>query len=117
MNAVLMNKAPQSDPASWDLGEGQAMTLLIGPGARLLRVSEGRLWATHRQGDAGLLPTDTWLEPGDSLSVASGVVLVVEGWPAARFQLLVPPRACRSTWRRTVERFSGWLFSAKPQPA
>ena len=121
MNTHVMRKAQQSDPASWALAQGQAMTLPIGPGARLLRVSEGRVWATHLHGEPGLLPDDAWLGPGDSLPVESGAVLVVEGWPCARFQLLVPPRACGlRPWSALrvalLHRVMAWLC-AKPQLA
>ncbi len=122
MNTEVMNKTQQSDAASWALAQGQALTLPIGPGDRLLRVSEGRVWATRLHGEPGLLPADAWLEPGDSLQVESGAVLVVEGWPAARFQLLVPPRACAPrAWvvlatrlaTRLLNRLRAGLF-AKP---
>ena len=64
---------------------------------------------------------DLWLQAGDSLAVESGEQLLVEAWPSARFQLLVPPQACRTNWRTngrmTLGRISGWFSWAKPQPA
>ena len=118
MKIDIMNKAQQHDAAAWVLAQGQAMTLNIGPGARVLRVSAGRLWVTKGPAEADLLPEDAWLATGDSLPVEPGAVLVAEGWPAARFQLLVPPQACGSRRRASLgEAVSAWLFSAKPRLA
>ena len=118
MKTDLMNKAQQHDAATWVLAQGQAMTLNIGPGARVLRVSAGQMWVTKGRAEADLLPQDAWLAPGDSLPVESGAVLVAEGWPAARFQLLVPPQACGSRRRASLgQAVSAWLSSAKPRLA
>jgi hypothetical protein len=118
MKTCLMKKAQQHDAAAWVLGQGQAMTLSIGPGARVLRVSTGRLWVTKGRAEPDLLPEDSWLAPGDSLPLESGAVLVAEAWPAARFQLLVPPQACRSRRRASlVQILSAWLSSLRPRLA
>ena len=79
-----------SQHALWTLSQGQALSLSIGPGPRELSVTEGRLWLTTR-GQADLQPEDHWLEPGQSVQLASGSRVVMEAWPQAQFQLLVPP--------------------------
>lgn len=85
--------------ADWRLGRGEALKLPIGPGPRELKVLEGRVWLT-RDGRLNRPALDVWLEAGDSLTVPSGAELVLEAWPQARFQLLVPPLACPSLQRR-----------------
>lgn len=93
--------------AAWELTQGEAVRLPIGPGRRELRVLEGRVWATQ-QGALDLPSDDYWLSAGDALDLPSGAELVIEAWPTARFQLLVPPEAC-ATWkaRSRVSRPSG----------
>lgn len=106
------------DASTWTLDAGRARRLNIGPGARWLRVCTGRLWITRMQAVAADRQLeDVWLQAGDSLAVEAGEVLLVEAWPAARFQLLVPPQACHSTWHATLGRVSGWFSWAKPLPA
>jgi hypothetical protein len=94
-------KAP--DPAyastAWALEAGQALSLPIGPGARELRVLDGRVWLT-RQGRADRPAQDVWLQPGEAIILGSGERVVLEAWPRARFQLLVPPLACPEVWGR-----------------
>lgn len=87
--------------SDWRLSQGEALKLPIGPGARELKVLEGRVWLT-RDGRMNRPALDVWLEAGDSIAVPSGAELVLEGWPQARFQLLVPPRACSDVRRRVV---------------
>jgi hypothetical protein len=89
--------------AAWTLSQGEAMSLPIGPGRRELRVLEGRVWLTQR-GALSLPAEDVWLNAGDTLVVEDGAELVVEAWPAARFQLLVPPSACAARTERRVSR-------------
>jgi Protein of unknown function (DUF2917) len=105
--------------ALWSVGVGQVRTLRIGPGMRVLRVAEGPLWLTV-SGTPDDPPQDLWLQQGDAVMLESGVEIVVEGWPAARFQLIVPPQACshassaisawlsrqRHAWQATLRRFS-----------
>ena len=79
--------------ADWELQPGEALRLTVGPGSRELQVLEGRVWLT-RDGLPGRPALDVWLEAGQTLALESGMKLVMEGWPQARFQLLVPPRAC-----------------------
>lgn len=85
--------------ADWRLSQGEALKLPIGPGPRELKVLEGRVWLT-RDGRLNRPALDVWLEAGDSLAVPSGAELVLEAWPQARFQLLVPPLACPDVRRR-----------------
>jgi hypothetical protein len=81
--------------ALWSISRGEALSMKIGPGARELSVTEGRVWLTQ----AGSLD-DVWLEPGQSVALASGSRVVIEGWPEAQFQLLVPPAACAAYQQR-----------------
>ena len=90
-----MSQMQFSAPAPWELARGEALSLDIGPGARELSVTEGRVWLTQ----SGVLE-DLWLSPGQSVLLASGARVVVEGYPAAKFQLLVPPAACRVQRRK-----------------
>jgi len=91
------------DDAAWALSQGEAMSLPIGPGRRELHVLDGRVWVTQR-GDLNLPAQDFWLSAGETLEVADGAELVVEAWPTARFQLLVPPQACPAKPVRRVSR-------------
>jgi hypothetical protein len=116
-----MTISQQSASAEWALPEGEALRLDIGPGARELRVTRGRLWLT-REGVADEPAEDLWLAAGDSLALDSGSEWVAEGWGETSFQLLVPPRACPSFARRlsasarassSLRRLSFW----RPVPA
>ena len=91
MNAPLMISAQESDDSLWRLGKGQSMPLDIGPGARRLRLRQGRLWLTA-QGALDAPAEDIWLLPGDEALLPSGARVVAEGWPDAAFELIVPPR-------------------------
>ena len=99
MNSPLMISVQQSESPVWRLRKGQSMRLEIGPGARHLRVREGRLWLTG-DGDADAPPEDVWLAPGDDVVLPAGAHIVAEGWPQASFELIVPPQACKATGRR-----------------
>ncbi|HLO93563.1 MAG TPA: DUF2917 domain-containing protein [Burkholderiaceae bacterium] len=99
--------------ADWRLAQGEALKLPIGPGPRELKVLEGRVWLT-RDGRLNRPALDVWLEAGDTLAVPSGAVLVLEAWPQARFQLLVPPLACPAVQRRPAavqERSRGLVIA------
>ncbi|WP_310384898.1 DUF2917 domain-containing protein [Roseateles sp.] len=80
--------------ALWFLAPGEALSLEIGPGARELAVAKGRVWLT-RQGRVQTPAEDEWLEAGQSVALAAGSRVVLEAWPQAAFQLLVPPAACK----------------------
>lgn len=94
-----MSTSQHSTHSLWSLSSGKAMSLAIGPGPRELGVTEGRLWLT-RQGREDQLTEDVWLEPGQSVQLDSGTQVVIEAWPAAQFQLLVPP--CEASSSRRV---------------
>ncbi len=93
-----MNKSQQSQAADWALSPAQAITLNIGPGPRWLHLTQGRAWVTLSAAELDAASADTWLQRGDKLWVADGATLVIEAWPTARFELLVPPQACAARW-------------------
>lgn len=103
------------DDAAWALAQGDAMRLPIGPGRRELRVLEGRVWVTQ-QGALSLPADDYWLEAGEALDLPHGSEIVVEAWPTARFQLLVPPDVCR-TVPSLFQRLRVSLASSGPRLA
>ena len=74
------------------------MTLRVGPvpGRACCRSAKAGS-GSRRLGTADEASMDVWLVPGDSLELPDGLAVVIEAWPSARFQLLVPPRACRSS--------------------
>ena len=110
MNSTLMRKSQRSGDSIWSLPARASRTLRVGPGARVLQVQEGRLWLTT-SGTADEAATDLWLEAGESVELADGLEVVMEAWPAARYQLMVPPSACRggSSQRSTLTRTASWL--------
>jgi hypothetical protein len=67
------------------LANGQALTVDAVAETRRLVVQRGMLWLT-RAGDLD----DHWLSAGEGWTLAPGEAVVVEGWPAAEFQLLLP---------------------------
>jgi hypothetical protein len=97
-----------STAALWNVSQGTARSLAIGPGARELRVTQGSLWLTG-QGTAQQPAQDLWLEKGQSISLASGSRIVLEGYAEAQFQLLVPP--CEARPASLLLRMSSRLSS------
>jgi hypothetical protein len=112
MEQQLMRELQRSSDSVWSLPTRASTTLRIGPGPRVLRVCEGRLWLTT-SGTAREASIDVWLMPGDSVELADGLSVVMEGWPGARFQLLVPPAACRTAWHApmVLARAAAWLLN------
>ena len=110
MNSTLMQKSQRSGDSTWSLPAQMSQTLHVGPGARVLQVQEGRLWLTT-SGNADEAARDLWLEAGESVELADGLEVVMEAWPAARYQLMVPPSACKagSPARSPLTRAAGWL--------
>jgi hypothetical protein len=110
MNSTLMRKSQRSGDSTWSLPAQASTTLRVGPGPRVLQVQEGRLWLTTA-GTDDEAATDLWLEAGESVDLADGLVVVMEAWPAARYQLMVPPSACKRGQSRhsTLNRFVGWM--------
>lgn len=92
----MINHATEFEASSWPLATGEALSMDIGPGPRVLGVTEGRVWLTVTD-DQG--KEDVWLEAGESLDLPAGANVVLEAWPAAHFQLLVPPKACKTVHR------------------
>lgn len=76
----------------WHLDGGRALTLAGSAEARRLSVGRGRVWLTL-SGTADAPAEDKWLEAGEALALAPGQTAVLEGWPAAEFELLVPPNS------------------------
>ena len=74
----------------WHLDGGRAMTLAGGAESRRIAVARGRVWLTL-QGTANEPAEDLWLQAGEAVALAPGQTAVLEGWPAADFELLVPP--------------------------
>lgn len=87
--------------ALWSVEKGEALSLAIGPGARSLNVVHGRVWITQAGGGE-----DLWLDAGQSVQLNAGQELLIEAWPEAQFQLLVPPctqvRKAQWTWPRLL---------------
>ncbi|RZL35455.1 MAG: DUF2917 domain-containing protein [Rubrivivax sp.] len=80
----------------WHLDGGRAMTLAGGAEARRLAVARGRVWLTL-SGTADQPAEDKWLEAGEAVALAPGQTVVLEGWPAADFELLLPPGSTSSS--------------------
>lgn len=97
-----------STAALWSVSQGTARSLEIGPGARELRVTQGSVWLTG-QGTSHEPAQDLWLKEGQSISLASGSRIVLEGYAGAQFQLLVPP--CDSRRANLFLRMSSKLSS------
>jgi hypothetical protein len=74
----------------WHLDGGRALTLAGATETRRLAVARGRVWLTVA-GTADEPAKDQWLEAGEALALAPGQTAVLEGWPAADFEVLVPP--------------------------
>jgi len=113
---TVMRNFQQSQAASWTVAPGEARPLSIGPGSRWLRVTEGRLWLTL-PGTADEPAQDVWLESGEGIALPEGSKALLEAWPSASFQLLVPPDACKhgkSLVQRVSEQLSSRLHAASP---
>jgi|SRR6516225_8630595 hypothetical protein len=80
----------------WHLDGGRALTLAAGAEARRLAVARGRVWLTL-SGTTEEPAEDKWLEAGEAVALAAGQTAVLEGWPAADFELLVPPASASAS--------------------
>jgi ferric-dicitrate binding protein FerR (iron transport regulator) len=98
--------------STWHLDGGRALTLAAGAEARRLSVARGRVWLTL-SGTTEQPAEDTWLEAGQAVALAPGQTAVLEGWPAADFEVLVPPTAGASRAARPGRSFllGGLLLS------
>jgi ferric-dicitrate binding protein FerR (iron transport regulator) len=92
--------------STWHLDGGRALTLAAGAEARRVSVARGRVWLTL-SGTPERPAEDTWLEAGQTVALAPGQTAVLEGWPAADFEVLVPPAAAVS---RPARSGSGFLL-------
>jgi hypothetical protein len=101
-----MTPTQESRVTEWVVAPGRVRKLRIGPGARVLHVREGPLWLTTL-GTRGAQPADLWLAAGDDCLLPAGADVVVEGWPRASFQLLVPPQDCGGALGALRRRLSG----------
>lgn len=90
----------------WHLDGGRALTLAGGAEARRLAVACGRVWLTL-SGTADEPAEDTWLQAGDVVALPPGQTAVLEGWPAADFELLVPPASAAAGRGLLGRRFFG----------
>lgn len=90
----------------WHLAGGRALTLAGAAEARRLAVARGRVWLTL-SGTADEPAEDKWLEAGDAVALAPGQTAVLEGWPAADFELLVPPGSAPAGRGLLGRRFFG----------
>ena len=87
----VMSSSQQSAGAARALAAGEALTLRP-RGTSVLRVTGGRLWLTA-SGTTGHAPQDVFLRCGEQLTLCAGQEVVLEGWPAARFELAPAPQA------------------------
>ncbi|KQW51262.1 MULTISPECIES: DUF2917 domain-containing protein [unclassified Roseateles] len=92
--------------STWHLDGGRALTLAGSAEARRVAVARGRVWLTL-SGTADQPAEDTWLEAGEALALAPGQTAVLEGWPAADFELLVPPTSASASRASLGRRFFG----------
>ncbi|WP_457352627.1 DUF2917 domain-containing protein [Roseateles sp. P5_D6] len=90
----------------WHLDDGRAMTLAGGAESRRLAVARGRVWLTL-SGTPDEPAEDKWLEAGEAVALAPGQTAVLEGWPAADFELLVPPVSASASRGFLARRFLG----------
>ncbi|MEO3690352.1 DUF2917 domain-containing protein [Roseateles paludis] len=94
---MLDSQQPHSleAPALWALPPGQALSLQPASVARQVVACRGRVWLTLDGGPAAAAQ-DHWLRPGEAFTVPAGQRAVLEGWPAASVQVLLPPPAAAS---------------------
>nr|WP_297352875.1 DUF2917 domain-containing protein [uncultured Caldimonas sp.] len=115
----VMSSSQQSAGAARALAAGEALTLRP-RGTSVLRVTGGRLWLTA-SGTTGHAPQDVFLRCGEQLTLCAGQEVVLEGWPAARFELAPAPQAVTALGllqglTRLVRAVSASRPSAAPAP-
>lgn len=115
----VMSSSQQSAGAARALAAGDALTLRP-RGTSVLRVTGGRLWLTA-SGTTGHAPQDVFLRCGEQLTLCAGQEVVLEGWPAARFELAPAPQAVTALGllqglTRLVRAVSASRPSAAPAP-
>jgi len=92
--------------STWHLDGGRALTLAGAAEARRLAVARGRVWLTL-SGTADEPAEDQWLEAGEAVALVPGQTVVLEAWPAADFELLVPPASASPNRGLLGGRFLG----------
>jgi hypothetical protein len=117
---MLDSQQPHSleAPALWALPPGQALSLQPASVARQVVACRGRVWLTLDGGPAAAAQ-DHWLRPGEAFTVPAGQRAVLEGWPAASVQVLLPPPAgarAQSAAQSPVASKSTQLKSAGVRP-
>src|SRR5689334_13978888 len=116
-NALMLKPQRSGGEAVWTLAPGASTTLVVHEHGRVLQAYEGRLWVTTSgtRDDAAL---DVWLMPGETLALAPGTDVVLEGWPSARFRVLVPAMAAetRRRWSDGILRAWARLRAATRPP-
>jgi hypothetical protein len=114
---LMQNLQRSTDDAVWALAPGASMTLTAHAHGRLIQACEGRLWVTT-QGTSDRAALDVWLTTGQTLALEPGTDVVLEGWPSARFRLLVPAMApeARPHWSDRVVRTLARLRPAGQSP-
>ncbi|AKJ27250.1 DUF2917 domain-containing protein [Caldimonas brevitalea] len=119
--SALPHAAPAPGDAVWSLAAGQAMTLKV-RATTVLKVGSGRVWATG-SGRPGHPATDVVLAAGEELRLHADEAIVIEGWPTARFEMMLAAprlaataRPAPSPSRTSVwSRLSAW-WAAAPAP-
>ena len=137
MNALIMSNVHQTaaqaagadTPWEWVLAPQQARTLAASAQPRWLQVTDGAVWLTrvHAAPRAAVCQAersgavdpaeDVWLQAGQTVALPAGSVWVAEGWPQARFSLLLQgPAPQRADGVRIPSRIAARLGAwAAPQ--
>lgn len=76
----------------WALPAGEALSLAPAAVPRQVVACRGRVWLTL-DGSPEAAAQDHWLRPGEAFTVPAGQRAVLEGWPEASVQVLLPPPA------------------------
>ncbi len=117
MNSTLMHKSQRSGDSIWSLPAQTSRTLRVGPGARVLQVAGGPALADDCRATPTEAATDLWLEAGRERRAGRWSRSRDGGWPAARYQLMVPPSVCRGRHDRGARRWraqpAGWPISSR----
>jgi len=114
---VMHNLQRSGDESVWVLTPGASMKLAAHAHGRVLQACEGLLWITTEGTDARAA-LDVWLLPGETLALEPGTDVVIEGWPSARFRLLVPAMAseARPRWSDRIVRALGRIRPRRQSP-
>lgn len=76
----------------WTLPRGEALSLAPAAVPRQVVACRGQVWLTL-DGSPEAGAQDHWLRPGEAFTVPAGQRAVLEGWPEASVQVLLPPPA------------------------